>query len=172
LLLLNERALEHARLDRRSFAIPGAADPSQAAEFQRKPGDSISDGAPNLMSRGRKVLREQGVGAAAAKALRQPGKWTLATLRPIVEQLRPKHFLLPAMAMSYYVGVSQFAHQLESLNRKRAWIQARRKRSDAEIIPLFVDPFYANYPDPHFHHFTRWLSRVQGLDRLFGVMHD
>jgi GT2 family glycosyltransferase len=172
LLLLNERALEHARLDRASFAIPGAVDRSLDTGVRRQPGDSASPAAPTLIARGRKILRDQGVRVAAAKALRQPGKWTLAGLRPIVEQLRPRHFLVPAMAMSYYVGASQFAHQLESLNEKRRWIQARRKRSDAEIIPLFVDPFYANYPDPNFHRFTRWLSRVQGLDRRFGAMHD
>ncbi|HXC77967.1 MAG TPA: glycosyltransferase family 2 protein [Candidatus Acidoferrum sp.] len=171
LLLLNERALEHARVDRSAFAIPG----SEAAEevtTQVMPSNLGSQPAPTLVARGRKILREQGVGVAAAKALRQPGKWTLAGLRPIVEQLRPKHFLVPAMAMSYWVGASEFAHQLETLNTKRAWIQSRRKRSDAEIIPLFVDPFYANYPDPNFHRFTRWLVRVQGLDHRFGAVPD
>jgi GT2 family glycosyltransferase len=172
LLLLNERALEHAKLDLESFAIPGSGVGKRtSAQAARAAVDPAKLG-PGLIDRGRKVLRDQGLRVAARKALRQPVKWTLSALRPLVDQLKPRHYLVPAMAMSYWVGASEFAHQLEALNEKRAWIQARRKRSDAEIIALFVDPFYANFPDPNFHLFTRWLSRVQGLDRRFGASPD
>lgn len=172
LLLLNERALESGAVDMRAFGIPGATDAVQDDRARKQASNLLTRRTPGLLKRGRKVLREYGVGVAAAKALNQPGKWTMAGLAQIVDQLRTRYFLMPAMAMSYYVGASQFAQELDSLNEKRRWIQARRKRSDAEIIPLFVDPFYTSYADPAFRRFSRWLSHVQGLDRRFGAMHD
>jgi GT2 family glycosyltransferase len=175
LLLLNERALEHARLDLSTFGIPGG-EPVDAAG--RRPighghaGEGAPQAKPGLIQRGRKVLREQGATVAARKAVTLPLRLTRAALQPGVDQIRPRHYLVPGMTMAYYVGLSAFAHQIDSLNKKRAWIQARRKRPDSDVIPLFVDPFYANYPDPSFHRFTRWLSRVQGLDRRFGIPPD
>ena len=174
LLLLNERALEHARLDLRSFGIPGGAPVDAAGRRPDGRGEPASPTPPrpSFTERGRKVLREQGPGAAVRKALSIPLRLARSALQPGVDQIRPRHYLVPGMSMAYYVGMSAFAHQIDSLNKKRAWIQARRKRPDSEIIPLFVDPFYANYPDPNFHRFTRWLSRVQGLDRRFGLPPD
>jgi GT2 family glycosyltransferase len=172
LLLLNERALQSGAVDRRAFEIPGSADLRHEDLVLRSQIDSRTAPTPNLFQRGRTVLRERGVAIAAMKALNQPGKWFMSGLRHVVNWLRPRHFLMPAMSMSYYVGASQFARELESLNEKRRWIQSRRKRSDAEIIPLFVDPFYTSYADPNFGRFSRWLSRVQGLDRRFGAPRD
>ena len=175
LLLLNERALEHARLDLSTFGIPGGEPVDAAGRRAESRGQSTAlepSSRPSLVQRGRKVLREQGPGVAARKALALPLRMTRAALQPGVDQLRPRYYLVPGMSMAYYVGMSAFAHQIDSLNKKRAWIQSRRQRPDSEIIPLFVDPFYSNYPDPNFHRFTRWLSRVQGLDRRFGTSPD
>jgi GT2 family glycosyltransferase len=171
LMLVNERGLEIAQLDIRKFSIPGDADPVTEAVPQWEESDFSAE-RPGLVARGRKVLRDRGLRFAARKAIGQPIKLIVRVLSRIVERMPPRHFIVSGPAMAYYVGISRFAYQLESLNEKRAWIQARRKRSDAEILPLFVDPFYPIYPDPHFRRFSRWLFHVQGLDVRFGAPRD
>jgi len=104
--------------------------------------------------------------------MKQPIKLAVAGYGRIVARLPPRHFVVGAPALGYFVGISRFAGELESLNQKRAYIQGHRKRSDSEILPLFVDPFHPIYPDPHFRRFSRWLFRVQGLDRRFGASPD
>jgi GT2 family glycosyltransferase len=172
LLLVNERGLELASLDMRSFSIPGDVEPGTDAVPQWEAGDLLIQARPSLANRGRKVLRERGLLVAAGKSLRQPIKLIVAGYGRLVAMLPPRHFVVSAPALSSFVGISRFASQLDSLNQKRAWIQARRKRSDSEIVPLFVDPFYPIYLDPHFQRFSRWLFRVQGLDRRFGAPPD
>jgi hypothetical protein len=79
---------------------------------------------------------------------------------------------MPGVTASHYVALSEFAHRLDSLNEKRAWIQSRRLRSDAEIVPLFQEPFYPGYNDERYIWFMAWLCRVQGLDRRFSPTPD
>jgi hypothetical protein len=64
--------------------------------------------------------------------------------------------------------VSEFAHALDALNRKRRSIQARRVRGDAELLPLLHDPLASQYADPQYLRFYRELSKVMDLDRRFG----
>jgi GT2 family glycosyltransferase len=172
LLLVNERGLELAGLDVKQFGIPGDADPAAEAAPQWEEGDILRAPRPGLVARGQKVLRDRGPWVLLGKALRQPIKLVVAGYGRLVARLPPRHFVVSAPALAYFVGISRFASQLESLNKKRAYIQSHRKRSDAEILPLFVDPFFPIYPDPHFRRFSRWLFRVQGLDRRFGVRPD
>jgi GT2 family glycosyltransferase len=175
LLLVNERALEHAKLDLSTFAVPGGQPVEAAGQRPDSGHPDVSVAVPpkpNLVQRGNRVLREQGLGTAVKKGLTLPFRLARSALLPGIDYIRPRHYLVPGMSMAYFVGISAFTHDIESLNRKRAWIQARRKRPDSKIIPLFVDPFFSNYPDPNFHRFSSWLARVQGLDKRFAISPD
>jgi GT2 family glycosyltransferase len=170
LLLMNERALDLTGLHRGTFDFPGQVRPAAgqpSANVASAPAE-----VPGLIARGRRVLREEGVASALGKALGVLGRWTVAGLAALSGQIRPRHFVFLGVSASHYVAQSQFAHQLEALNKKRSWIQSRRKRSDAEILPLFVDPFFTSEPDTRYVEFYRWLCQVQGLDRRFGPALD
>lgn len=171
LLLVNERGLELAGLDMRSFAIPGDEPPTESSP-QWQASDSLIPPQPGIVARGQKVLRERGLLVALGKSFRQPIKFIVAGYGRLVARLPPRHFVVQAPALSSFVGISRFASELDSLNQKRAWLQGHRKRTDSEILGLFVDPFYPIYKDPHFVRFSRWLFRVQGLDRRFGIPPD
>lgn len=165
MLLLNERALRLSGLDRRRFDLE--------PDHQSGPGGPAADSTEavrrrGLFERGSKVVREQGFQAAAGKAFRLLARSVSRVAIALLRWLNPDYVVLPGISVSHYVAESQFGHRLESLNKKRAWIQGRRNRSDAEILPLFVDPFYANYADARYLTFYRWLCRVQGLDHVFG----
>lgn len=169
MLLLNERALRLSGLDPRRFDL----EPAKQGGTDGPPGDSAEAvRRRGVFERGAKVLRDQGIQAAAGKGLRLLARTVSRVAIALLRWLNPDYVVLPGISASLYVAESQFGHRLESLNKKRAWIQQRRKRSDAEIIPLFVDPFYANYADSRYLTFYRWLCRVQGLDRVFGRAPD
>src|SRR5207247_750040 len=151
LMLVNERGLSMAGLDRASFQLappaPGRPGPAALTEVPAEP----------LGARARRVLREEGLSAAAAKAaglarhrlrrLRQSMTRRLARWRPgggdgVV--------VWPSVAASQYVAISEFAHALDRLQAKRCWLQERRRASDEQLLPLFVDPFFANYDEARY----------------------
>jgi GT2 family glycosyltransferase len=186
LLLLNERALRLAQHDPQEFRLvatgpdtptgPGAPPPPRGgrdAPGRREP----------LMRRARRVLGEEGPGTAFVKSFRL-ARWHAVSLvartslkvagrlRPDIARPGPSHVLWPNIAASHFEAVSQFAHALDRLNAKRCWLQERRQVADRELVPLFEDPLFANYTDERYLDFYRWITRVQGLDRLFDVRPD
>jgi GT2 family glycosyltransferase len=73
------------------------------------------------------------------------------------------------LALSHWVGLRDFAHAVAGgdLQRKRAWLQDHRVRSDEDILPLMVDPFRPNYLAPAYDAFYARLTGALGLDRRF-----
>jgi GT2 family glycosyltransferase len=161
LLLLNERALRMSHLNIQSFTfgdVPGS-NTERDEKVERA----------SRASKALRVWREQGPGIFFQKVL---VRLTIALIDGLVYWLHAigdQRFWLTGVSISHYVALSQFAHELESLKQKRASIQSRRRRSDAEIIPLFIDPFYPGYPDEHYLRFFKWLTRVEGLDQRFAA---
>jgi GT2 family glycosyltransferase len=172
LLLLNERALRQSGLDRGRFMlVTGETAPGMVDER----GDPVIEGSParsNIFARGLRMLRQDGVRATASHASRWGLTRLIALLLKVRNRFEPHVIVLHSVAVSHYIGVSQFAHLLESLKEKRAWIQERRKRTDAEILPLFVNPFFAQYPDDQYLRFYRWVNRILELDGRFGRAPD
>jgi GT2 family glycosyltransferase len=164
LMLLNERALRMAKLDPDRFAIGGGAAPPAGAEAP-PPRLSFSD-------KVRRVVREEGWGVAAHKAAHLTVASIVDALIAVLNRFGDHSYRMPGVTASHYAALSQFAHQLDALNEKRAWVQSRRKRSDAEIVPLFLEPFYPGYSDERYIEFLNWLCRVQGLDRRFSSAPD
>jgi len=109
---------------------------------------------------------------AFRKAAHLTVAWIVDGLIAVLNQFGDHSYRMPGVTASHYVALSQFAHHLDALNEKRAWIQSRRRRSDAEIVPLFQEPFYSGYDNERYVQFLGWLCRVQGLDRRFTAAPD
>jgi GT2 family glycosyltransferase len=182
LLLLNERGLRLAEVDAEEFRLgppPGGevAQQGPSASAQRlyayDPAEVFTE---SLAARARRVLREQGLGTAVYKTGRflrwRTRSFFVHRLLNILGQVQPEAFLMPGVAVSHYAAASQFAHSLDRVRAKRDWLSERRKRSDEELVPLFEDPFFANYSDPRYLAFYKWLTQVVGLDRRLGPARD
>ena len=168
LMLLNERALRMAKLDSARFGVPGAGEKKDvsppALGATSPPGGEVKT---TFLGKVNRVVREEGWGVAARKAVHLTVASIVDALIAVLNGLGDHSYRMPGVTASHYVALSEFAHRLDSLNEKRAWIQSRRRRSDAEIVPLFQEPFYPGYNDERYIQFMAWLCRVQGLDRRF-----
>jgi GT2 family glycosyltransferase len=170
LLLMNERALRMSGVDVNSFDLDSQA--RRPGSLQPPTAVSVEGTTRGPIARGRRVLREEGLMAATRKGFGLGNRWLMAGLVALMGQVRPRHYFFLGLAASHYVAQSQFAHRLDSLNEKRQWIQSRRTRSDADLLPLLVDPFYNSFDDARYVEFYRWLCKVQGLDRRFSPIAD
>jgi GT2 family glycosyltransferase len=170
LMLLNERALRMSKLDPRRFEL--GSGPAAGRGMTSQPLSIVEPPTPSLASKARRVLREEGFVAACRRAVHFVLALLVDGLIAILNVFGGPSHRVPGVTASHYVALSQFAHRLDSLNEKRAWIQSRRRRTDAEIVPLFQEPFYAGYSDERYVQFLRWLSRVQGLERRFNSAPD
>lgn len=72
-------------------------------------------------------------------------------------------------ALNHLVAVDDVLGQLPNLMEKRRQVQARRKRSDEEIIELFGDPLRSVVEEPEYIEAEAGLLKGLGLDRLFDV---
>jgi len=72
---------------------------------------------------------------------------------------------LSRVAAADLVAYGDFLDTLPVLIQKRAGIQARRKRDDEEILPLFKDPFTLVEDDPRY---ARLFATVKGFFDLGG----
>jgi len=172
LLLLNERALSLSGLDAGDFTLGEFDRTAQLVDEQGDPAIVGSMARPSIFVRAGRTLRRDGIRTTAFLA----AGWALTLVAGFFlwmrDQFRPSLLIVPGVTVSHYVGVSQFAHLLGSLKKKRAWIQERRKRTDAEIMPLFLNPLFSQYPDDRYVRFYRWMNRILELDQRFEVRPD
>jgi GT2 family glycosyltransferase len=169
LILLNERALRMAKLDGARFGVPGAA---TAATLGSSAVAVSPSRPPTFSGKVRRVVREEGWGVAARKSVHLTVASIVDGLIAVLNRFGDHSYRMPGVTASHYIALSEFAHRLDSLNEKRTWIQSRRQRSDAEIVPLFQEPFYPGYNDERYIQFMAWLCRVQGLERRFNSTPD
>jgi len=165
LLLSNERALRLARISTQKFRIgpepltPGELDPLAAPATAPAP---ASAGA--LAAKSRRALREQGWPALAGKAAGYLGS---RAARAMARSLLRRGEFLPNISLSHYVAMHEFALHLPAVMAQRRWLQANRVRTDAELMPLFVEPFRPTWDDPDYARFHTWLSETLGLKARF-----
>lgn len=69
---------------------------------------------------------------------------------------------LPYISLAHLLATGKWVERLPGLLRERARIQARRRRSDAEILPLFGRPFAPQFAGPEYLEIQRGV--VQALD--------
>lgn len=176
LLLLNERALRLAQHNPGEFRI-------QTDTLADSAGNSAQQLQP-LPKRAGRVFRDEGPKQALIKALKLT-RWSARSaiakaslaiarrLRPdLAPQLPDDHVGWPNITASHFEAVSEFAHALDRLKAKRCSLQERRQVTDRDLLPLFEDPFFANYTDQRYVDFYQWITRVQGLHDRFSISPD
>lgn len=179
LILLNEKALNYSAVDRDRVRpdLDGERPASTVAEVDQPPRVDR----PGLGSRAAATLRKQGWRGVLAKSRRYAAvRARLAgdriretTRREVAGRLRRRlnrdAEVVSLESVACQVALAEFARSLESLREKRGWVQSRRRRSDAELLPLF---HFALEPSLHaepYVPFQRRLMKVLGLDERFGA---
>lgn len=170
LILLNEKSLELARFDRDSVRpdLPPVPPPPSL---------------PPLRARIELAWQERGVGGVAShtglflsrrfqRAWAPVGAWWTDN---VAERFFPPEPAEPPLdplePIAVEVAIGEFARSLPRLREKRTWIQARRVRSDQELLPLFhfaLEPSYFEGAYPDFH---RELVKNLGLEQRFAAGH-
>ena len=56
---------------------------------------------------------------------------------------------VPTSVLAALLGIQDFLHMLPELSARREWLQARRKRTDAEIVGRFGGHWRSAVPSPH-----------------------
>lgn len=168
MLLMNERALRIAGLKLSQFRL---------AERRRSPRPALPGEAPidaieatgSLREQALRTLRTRGLAQFAIRGARFTVRQAASTVRK--PWLKGGHFI-PSVALSHYVAMHDFAASLKSLQEKRRWLQERRVRTDAELLPLFVDALRPTWDDPAYVRFYTWLVRTLNLEQRFGPVAD
>ena len=80
----------------------------------------------------------------------------------------PEHAYVPARAIAHLLALEDFGIHLPDLTAKRHLIQARRRRSDQELWPLFGDPFKLHETGGTYEQIARTLMADFGVDELIG----
>jgi hypothetical protein len=75
-----------------------------------------------------------------------------------------RHELLPSVTVAKLMGIGDFLAMLPDLSRRRAWLQARRRLSDAEIVRRFGGHWTSAVPS------TRLDLHVDLRNALLGVL--
>lgn len=71
-------------------------------------------------------------------------------------------------ASIYREARSEFLAMLPALHAKRAVVQARRRRADRDIVPLFGEPFRPSCFGRTYWHAQQEVVRTSGITRIFG----
>jgi hypothetical protein len=79
---------------------------------------------------------------------------------------RLKSATVPMAGLADVLAINDFFTMLPSLVEKRRGIQVRRRREDAKITPLFLDPFLAVESPPEYSELQGEILRFFGLDRV------
>ncbi|HYS02978.1 MAG TPA: glycosyltransferase family 2 protein [Candidatus Eisenbacteria bacterium] len=170
LLLTAEKATLLIDPDRRAFVLGPSAD---------GPGLAV---APQLvkskdMSKVKASLRQRGFAGTAQAALRAVGR----RIQPRLAGLRrsaargiggtSSTIGAPAIAISRLLALEEVGRRMPELQAKRSAVQAMRKRSDDDILPLFGMPLEPGFPAAGFVEYHQTLIRALGLDTLVKEAH-
>jgi GT2 family glycosyltransferase/glycosyltransferase involved in cell wall biosynthesis len=78
---------------------------------------------------------------------------------------------VPKMALTGPLAIDYLVEQLPTLMVTRAELQARRRRSDRELLPLFRQVMEPAYPQPHYVEGYRALVEAFGIEEAFQTRH-
>ena len=173
MLLINEKALSLATLDRRRFRLGTDVDrdeapthrPAADRSYAFDPGEPDGE---SVTGKVRRVLRSHGVGTVLRRSRRFIGARAAARSRKLVQRLAGGS-MLPAVSVAHYIALSDFARGIEKLTEKRRWLQERRVRSDAELLPLFLFALTPPFHDRDYLRVHARLLKAFGIDVRFAA---
>jgi hypothetical protein len=121
-----------------------------------------------------RTLRKEGIGEFGRRAIAEIAR-RLGS-RAQAPAGAPKHssksagdcMLVPNVSVSYMLALSDVADLYPAILPKRRWIQTHRKRSDAEIFPLFRLALGINFLDSRYLGCFKDLVRAHDLEGLLG----
>jgi GT2 family glycosyltransferase len=166
LMLLVRRALIFSRADKDWFRMPNS-DSSGPPPF--KPGKSwmsVLEPKKTLPPHKRWLLfaEEYGVWAAIKATIHLAFLWVHRQLGKI---LRSEMLMVSRHSLSHLVAVDDVIDSMPNMLAKRAEIQAKRKRQDSEILPLFRTPFQPHPPFEEYAATQEMLTKLFEIDRMF-----
>jgi hypothetical protein len=168
LMLLAKRSLYMTGVDRAQYRF--ALEAPDAPQF-----GNPQEGA--LRRYGRKALatlREDGIGGVAAKGRRvlerlmgqaeEPGYPPKTIVRPPASD--PDFEQVPRAALAYLIAADDLIRYWPRLMEKRRWIQANRRRTDAEVFKMFGRPLDPGFFQPEYAAAHEQLVSAFGIDRM------
>ncbi len=75
---------------------------------------------------------------------------------------------VPEIGMAHLLAIADVADLYPSMLEKRRWIQARRRRSDADVSKLFRMTYALNFYDTRYHRCLNALVRATDIESLLG----
>lgn len=164
LLLMLERAYLLAGIDSQRYKL----DPHPARNTLPSEPDTAGADRASLQRKGVRSVWQRGFWWGVRKAFRKV--WRLACQQFI---LRFNHQLeaVPRPSLGPLVATHDVVQLLPRILEKRSDIQQRRKRSDAEILPLFGEPFHPGLENDRYVEAQRRISELFGIQQMFRSVH-
>jgi GT2 family glycosyltransferase len=162
LLLTAKRALLYTHLDLAPYRPPGVEPPVRETEATLAPQLAQET---TLSAKLRRSWREGGLKGAATKILERLSTTVLTRIAQGLPWVDTE--LVSKTAICHLVALDDVAENMDKMLAKRARIQAARRRPDAEIVPLFQEPFWPVYKDAEYLRTVARLAHDLGIETIF-----
>lgn len=153
ILLTIKRGLMLSTFDKHSFSIEKSSPSGPHLKLLTK----------SFFIRVERAIKYYGLLRAFVEIGRRMLKSIGAKVTPFDEGLIP----LPKESLSPLVALDDLIESLPDLMKKRKWIQSKRKRSDSEILSLFITPFHPNPPFPEYVKIQQSLAHCFNINKIF-----
>jgi len=164
LFLLTRRAMIFGHIDKQRFRMPRSASSGPAPLQSGLPSDSSELEARHIRREFMPLVRELGLRTVLRESVRRAMLWVYVRLG---QRLHGEIALVRRHLLGHLVAADDVIDAMPSLMTKRAQVQSRRKRSDAEILPLFDTPFHPHPPFEEYVAVQEVLTRLFEIDEIF-----
>lgn len=165
LLLMLERAYLLSGTDSQRYKL----DPHQVSASRSGQVGTVDADRSSQQRKGFASPWERGIWHGLGRAFRKA--WRLGCQQFI---LRLNHELeaVPRPSLGPLVGAHDVIRLLPRALEKRSSIQRHRKRSDAEILPLFGEPFHPGLETIQYTEAQNRITELFGIQQMFGSIHQ
>jgi len=125
--------------------------------------------APSLLLVAHRAVTVSGVDPEGFRIERTPSR-PIGGAREVIVRVRRRlnrKLAVPKLALADLVALADVGNRLPSLVEKREWVQSRRRRTDAEILPLFEDPFWCVEPREEYARLQETVQEFFKIRELF-----